>query len=123
MDEYPSGKLNDAPVFPAIAIPVESKNSFECPPAHIEALGELIPKTRKILTIGWRSTEAHFLSLLAERLPQGVDVFVVSGDVNKAEETIQHLRTAGVTGKFGAGRTGFTEMVVTREIDEFLKRK
>ncbi len=123
MDEYPSGQLNGTPVFPAIAIPVESKNSFECPPTHVEVLVDLIPTTRKILTIGWRATEAHFLSLLAERLPRGVDVFVVSGDVNKAEETTQHLRISGVTGNFLAGRAGFTEMVVTREIDEFLKRK
>jgi hypothetical protein len=35
---HPIGKIDDIPLFPAIAIPVETKLYFECPPDHLDCL-------------------------------------------------------------------------------------
>src|ERR1700678_880675 len=63
---YPMPRLGQEMLFPAIAIPVQSKTHFECPEGHLKLLRELIPQTTKLLMIGWRATENHFLKLLAE---------------------------------------------------------
>ena len=58
-------------VFPALSIPVENKDEFSCPPTHVEALEKMLPTVTKMITIGWRATEAEFLNrLLASRSVQ-----------------------------------------------------
>lgn len=44
---------------PAIALPVEQKSDFECPPAQLDLLCGLLPRVTRILTVGWRATEDH----------------------------------------------------------------
>ncbi len=46
---------------------------------------------------------------------------VVAGDQDKAKEPINNLRKVGVKGVFLAAKGGFTDFVVTREGDEFLR--
>src|SRR5205823_9977424 len=46
---------------PAIAVPLETKQSYECPPNHLEAMREWLPQVDRILIIGWRAAERHFL--------------------------------------------------------------
>lgn len=80
-DEYVRANATDAhqiynynwPIVPAIAIPVQTKteNFFEWPDSHRKYLEELLPDVKKILIIGWRGKEAHFLNLLQENLPKG----------------------------------------------------
>ena len=73
-------------VFPALAIPVDKKDEFSCPDTHVKFLEGLLPKVTKIIAIGWRATEAEFLSMLASKLKGSVDLMVVSGDKAGAEE-------------------------------------
>ncbi len=73
-------------VFPAIAIPVEDKNEFQFPDSVFVALKELLPKVSRVVTIGWRASEAHFLGLLDGHLRPGVRTFVVAGGRKDAEE-------------------------------------
>jgi hypothetical protein len=80
--------------FPALAIPVEKKSEYVCPQEHIQALADVLPKVTKIITIGWRATEQHFLTMLKKRLSglQGdVDLLVVSGDLRGVHETNANL--------------------------------
>jgi hypothetical protein len=80
--------------FPALAIPVEKKSEFACPPRHVQALAEVVPHIKKIITIGWRATEQHFLTMLKKPLTglQGdVDLMVVSGDERGTRETVNNL--------------------------------
>jgi hypothetical protein len=80
--------------FPALAIPVEKKNEFLCPPEHLRVLAEVIPKVTRIITIGWRATEQDFLTMLKKPVTglQGdVDLMVVSGDVRGVTETNTNL--------------------------------
>src|ERR1043166_2152936 len=66
-----SGRLDGQFTYPAIALPVETKNEFEFPEAHLKKLRGVIPEVTRILIIGWRGTEEHFLKLWLERGPPG----------------------------------------------------
>jgi hypothetical protein len=84
---------------PALAIPIEKKSEFVCPPEHLQALAEVLPRVTKIITIGWRATEQHFLTMLKKPLTglQGdVDLMVVSGDIRGVTETNMNLGLVSV---------------------------
>ncbi len=89
---FPMVRENQNLVFPALAIPVKDKDRFVCPQNHIDWLTERLPGTTKIITIGWRATEASFLDILRSELHRSVDLMVVSDDVG-AGETVGNLTT------------------------------
>jgi hypothetical protein len=68
---YPTAVLDGRSAFPAIAIPVETGKRFECPTILIDVLKTLLPQTSKLLVIGWRATEEHFLNLLRTHVKPG----------------------------------------------------
>jgi hypothetical protein len=121
---YPIGRLKSKALFPALAIPVEKKRSFECPEEHLDALCECVRKVSKLLIIGWRGMEDHFLRLLAENLPSGISIMAVSGSADEAKQTLFRLGRAGVKGDsvpFPPMKVGFSEFIVQRIGDDFLK--
>ena len=105
------------PIFPAVAIPVTTK-SFECPDDHLRVLQDLIPQVTKLLIIGWRATESHFVELLrALRVPR---VVVVSGSRDRAQEVVDRLSGERLGGKYFPVEGGFTHFVTRGAADEFL---
>ena len=120
VQEHPIGKLGDVALFPAIAIPVETKRSYECPDDHLTSLQEHVPKITKILIVGWRAAEQHFLSLLKEFLSQEVPAYVVAGDKQSALEVISRIQQAGVSMDARPAEGGFTDFTVSREAEKFL---
>ncbi len=91
-------------MYPAISIPVEKKDEFSCPTGHVEALEQTLPHATKMITIGWRATEVEFLvRLLVSRtvpvagIPQPLEVLVVTGSKQGAEETIKNLAPYGTS--------------------------
>ena len=81
-------------LLPALAIPVEKKRAFECPPEHLQALANGLREVTKIIAIGWRAMEQHFLEMLRERLTGlkgDVDLMVVSGSENGTKGTMANL--------------------------------
>ena len=120
-NQCPIGKSATCALSPAIAIPVETKRSFECPDDHLETLMGLIPSVTKLLMIGWRATEAHFLKLLAENLQGRVRVLAVADGQEGANEAIENLRRAGINGEFTPADGGFSEFVVNGWADAFLR--
>jgi hypothetical protein len=80
IDSFPCGPG----LFPAVAIPVEIKSHFECPKEHLDFLCEHLKGTDRLLLIGWRATEAHFLDLLAKHLPGHVRALIVAGSETEA---------------------------------------
>ncbi len=121
VDEYPIGKSDQGALFPALAIPVEQKQDYECPPEHLEALRACLPEVKKVLIIGWRATERHFLQLLAENLRHELHVLAVLGGPAEAGAAMERLQREGIQGQFVASESGFTSFVVRREADQFLK--
>ena len=122
---YPMGKLLTAPttmlpMFPALAIPVETKKSFECPQNHLEALKLSIGMATKLLIVGWRGTENHFLELLC-RIPPGIPAMVVAGGSADSQNVAQHLSNMGVRAKWQVSEGGFTDFVLNRDqVNKFL---
>jgi hypothetical protein len=93
----------DSMLFPAISIPVENKDEFSCPPEHITALEDLLPKVTKMITIGWRATEENFLKmLLASRsvtvagIRNPIELLVVTGSKDGAVQTVRNLAAYGI---------------------------
>ena len=117
----PSSRPGDQIALPAIAIPVNSKSTFECPEAHVAALQERLKKVRAILTVGWRGGEEHFLRLLAANTREGIEVVCVGGSSADADATIgklsPHLRKAHYHRPFGGG---FSDYIRQRAIVELL---
>lgn len=123
VDNYPIHVKNGSALFPALAIPVESKLDFECPEEHLEALRTAIPEVDKLMVIGWRAAETTFLDLLAQNLQRPVRGLVVAGGHEQAVETADRLATAGVNGSYEPTDVGFTDLVVNRLADDFLSRR
>ena len=119
--EYPIGKIDDVPLFPAIAIPVERKNEFECPSDHLDCLQLHLKKVTKIILVGWSATERNFLDLLSGSLRQEVPVCVVAGEKRFAEDVLGRREEANVPAAGQPTDFGFSEFVTQREAEEFLR--
>ena len=87
-------------LFPAIALPVETKRDYECPDDHLECLRGYLPQITKVLSIGWRATEKHFMDLLSELLPENVSLCAVAGNEQQAEEVIGRFEEVGIRGGY-----------------------
>ena len=120
VDSHPIGKVGESVIFPAIALPIETKRNYECPTEHLDALNAFLPEVTKLLLIGWRATERPFLSLLRDRLRRGVRVLTVAGGGDEANEISQRLSTEGINGEFLMTEGGFTDLIEGRQADGFL---
>jgi hypothetical protein len=114
----------ETPLFPAIAIPVETKKAFECPQEHLDELYKCLGRVTRIVTIGWRATEPHFLSCLDTHLQSNVrDLMIVSGSQEYAEATKTQI-IAGVPKLarrvWNLAPRGFSEFVTTGLLQRFL---
>lgn len=112
------------PVFPAIAIPVEKKQVFECPEYMIEELKRTLHDVTKLLVIGWRATEDHFLDLLNKHLQWGrrPHVSIVSADGTQAKETGARIHAALQYSSSSSAESaaGFTEFMRSDRLQEIL---
>ena len=119
VNSHPIGKIDDIPLFPAIAIPVETKRGFECPSDHLDCLCTHLRKVTKVLIVGWRATERHFLELLKKHMTGVIHVQAVMGEKLDAEEVLHRIQGAGISLIGEASVDGFTEYVVRREAERF----
>ncbi len=120
--EHPIGKLGNRAAFPAIAIPLERKDTFECPSAQLAVLTDFIPKVTKILVIGWKAMDQSFLSLLREHLNGGVFVMTVAGSEEGSRAVAERLNSGGIRGEILPYKGGFTDLVIGRGADDLLQR-
>jgi hypothetical protein len=70
--------------------------------------------------IGWSATEVPFLELLKAKLPNKVRAMAVAGDTTSAMNTITSVQRY-VEGDFSPADSGFSEFVVERQGEGFLK--
>ena len=120
--EHPIARSGYRPLIPAIAIPVENKTNYECPKEHIDALEKCLPKVKKLLLIGWRGTENDFVKSLAKNIGSDARMMIVSSSAEKAHEVANKIPSAGVRAQYAAAAYhGFTNFVVAREADKFLR--
>jgi hypothetical protein len=122
IDQHPIGKsANGIPLVPAIAIPVETKTEFECPESHLDCLREMVDSVTKLLIIGWRGAENHFLRLLRDSGLREVTAQVIADRRENAEEVLQRLQEAElpILGD-PMDDEGFSRYVISRKAEQFL---
>ena len=113
-------------VFPALALPVNTKVDFECPPEHIAQLQSDIPLVTKLLVVGWRATEPHFLELWKQQARSRsvpgkmAKITIVAGRALYGEQVQEQLTAAGVRGTFNLYDGGFSQFVTGPELARFL---
>jgi hypothetical protein len=109
-------------LYPAIALPATGKAGFECPAPHLEALDQDLARMDRLLVVGWKGQEEHFLKLLA-RQTQKVVADIVSGGEQSAIEVVERLagRLKGLVASPFSG--GFSDYVQTGHIDILLAAK
>ncbi len=109
------------PLVPALAIPAVGKSDFICPKVHLDSLRDIIPQVSKILIVGWKAAEEHFLKRLAQGLGEkSVKVLAVRGGVEGARDTLRTLEGAGIKGDFQPDPGGFSDFVVNNRVEAFL---
>ena len=111
---------------PPIAIPVENKSHFACPQVFVEQLVQVLPHFTKILVVGWRASERHFLNLLGNRLTglrRGVQIFVVAGSTSDGEEAKLRIHRALINNppNCSADPNGFTAFLDSGLAKSFLE--
>lgn len=124
-DEHPCGGWQGAGLVPAIAIPVEKKASFECPEEHRLELVRLLPRVDRLVLIGWRATEDHFLSLLQQYLKGPILGQIVVGSEAEAKaigDSFNHGPFSGVQIDWEYTPSGFTDFIVNRRAEGILSR-
>lgn len=113
-------------LLPAIAIPVERKPHFEADPAHEARLREVLPRIDKVITVGWRAQELHFLDLLRDGgLRKDATCLVVTKSVAGANEVRERLRAhvgLGDCAYAGHDFGGFSGLVAGDILAQFLGR-
>lgn len=116
---YPIGKSDDnLAIFPAIAVPVQKKQAFECPDEHLAMLRTSMGQVTKLLIVGWRGNDQHFVELLRGLPPQQISVMIVAENQRAAEEISVRLK---LHARWYLAVGGFSNFVTSGEADEFLR--
>jgi hypothetical protein len=116
------GKPGFQAVFPAIAIPLEKKTEYECPPEHINVLTECISKTDKLLIIGWKGAEESFVKLLVKGLKKSIPIMVVSRSRDSADRICGALVASGIDGEnWVLAERGFSDEIRSGAIENFVR--
>jgi hypothetical protein len=95
--QRPMVKASGSPLIPALAIPLQKKQNYECPSEHLDALKKALPSVRRLLVIGWRAADRPFLELLRRDGRQAVDCLVVAGVRSKPRRSWRTCATGAST--------------------------
>lgn len=80
------------PMVPALALPIEGKSELIWPQSQSERLSSLEGgRVTRLLTVGWRGAEGHFLDRLKPVISPSAKALVVAKDRVESEEVASHL--------------------------------
>ena len=117
------GHGREAFFVPAIAVPVTNKDAFVMPADHLSAMIEVLRRTTRILTIGWRGSELRFQEAARGHLPSTTlpAMIVTKGhDRSAANETISNLAPNLNRSATEVHFDGFTDFCGTDALRSFL---
>lgn len=111
-------------LLPAIAIPVTSKYAFECPGIQLKALDRAVRETIKILIIGWRGSERHFLERLSQLPGMAPRVQIVGASEEGTDETARNLSSVGLDeSRMERVTLGFSQYLFSDALETFLEAR
>ena len=84
---------------PAVAVPVSTKDLFECPDKHLKDVESLLRETTAIFVVGWRAQEYAFLEWFRGLLPNPTSgtvktALIVTNCREEGEVTSQSLKAS-----------------------------
>lgn len=103
--------VEDHRLFPALALPTQSKSLYECPEEHLDMLRAALPEVTACLAIGWRAQEQQFVSLLAKGLRPGLPMHIVTATEPGAAGVRRTLVEGGMSPRSTAHTSGFSGYV------------
>jgi hypothetical protein len=112
---------------PAISLPLGIKSAFGCPGGHVQFFDRVWPKVDRILTIGWKAAEPHFLERL-KLSPHNVRLEVVTRSITTKGEVAARLSASGarssdsISGKAQSEDWAFTAFLEEGGLETFLAR-
>jgi hypothetical protein len=114
--------MDNCALFPALAIPVEEKVDFECPPDHVTALEAFLPQVTKILIIGWRAAEKPFLNMLRKACTGTYpDIMIVNGTQAEGEKAAENIRRLQIPANYRIQNVGFSDFILQNRGRDFLR--
>lgn len=97
--------------FPALAIPLDAKSSFECPKSHLAAARTALRDCRRLLLIGWAANDRHFLELCGAEQLSPEATLVVAGNESNGQAVAAKLGQIGIGRNVYVYAGGFSELV------------
>ncbi len=110
---------------PAIAVPLVTKDVFECPADHLSKLHSKLPEVTKILFVGWQGKDDRFLDILSRTTQSLRHCMFVSGTEVEAKKVASNVmasfgeRTKNISVITASG--GFTDFIQEGLIDRFIE--
>lgn len=124
VDQIPAFNQGAKRLFPAITVPAERKTKFSCPDKHIDVIKAILPNVTKLLIIGWRGAEKHFLDMAGPILNQSkaaLKIGIVSASRNSCSETeVAVARAITVDREWKYFEGGFTKFIASRAAESFI---
>ncbi len=81
-----SGDALAEKLIPALALPMDGKNLFVWPTEQEQTFADLSGRVTRLLTIGWRGLESHFVPLIPPLMNSSYKALVVAGGANGNQE-------------------------------------
>ncbi len=79
-------------LIPALALPIRDKSTFVWPPEQAKYFASLQGAVSRVLVVGWRALEPHFLPYLKPLVRVDSRVLVVTEKPSAAQATVDQLR-------------------------------
>lgn len=109
-------------LLPAIAIPVTTKSAFDCPGGQLQVLGHALRDTMKILIIGWRGSERHFLEHFSNLPGMAPKIQIVGASEDGTAETATNLAAVGLDeSRMDRLTGGFSGYLTDDALERFLE--
>jgi hypothetical protein len=94
-----STALTREPAIPVLAMPMAGKSDFLWPPEQREAFDSLKQSVTRVLTLGWRAAEPHFVQLMHSAVCDEHKRMVVTGGRSAENDAVHvHARLDEATG-------------------------
>lgn len=123
MHDHAHKFIGNAPVYPALTVPVDGKYDLNAPPSHIQSAKDFLAGCENYLIIGTSGQDRDLIELLQQHARQG-RVLIVGREQESVERTKRNFQEAVLQFRSDASvcshPRGFSEFVDSGALDELL---
>ena len=110
-------------LYPSIAVPIDKKYEFVCPPDHILQATQFLSNCENFLIIGCALKDEHVLRLFEENVKEPDKLLIANGNTKNSSEAQLKLSEIGQFHSFSRSTWfdgGFDKLVASGELESFL---